>query len=312
MMAENRRRIRGNLLLAFASLIWGSSFVAQSVGMDYIGPFTFNSVRCILGGIVLLPVIALRGKAEKTSGSEEKKRERETLLKGGLACGLAMTMGSMLQQIGIQYTTAGKAGFITALYMLIVPVIGVFLGRKYGWKTWLGVALAVLGMYLLCVKEGFSIAKGDAYVLVCAFAFAVHILVIDYFSPKADGVCLACIQFFVCGTLCGIPMLLFERPSFLEIMSAWQPIAYAGVLSCGVAYTLQIVAQKDTDPTVASLIMSMESVFAVLTGWVVLGETLSRKEGVGCILVFLAVILSQLPESGKGRKSQPDISGSVT
>ncbi|HJA67440.1 EamA family transporter [Lachnoclostridium sp. An169] len=304
-----RYRTLNNLLLVLTAFIWGCAFVAQSVGMDYVGPFTFNAARSILGGIALLPVIYVmnRGKKKrdvlpdenKVKHAAEKKQERKTLLLGGICCGAALAVASSLQQIGIMYTSAGKAGFITALYILIVPIIGIFLGKRAGKKVWIGVALAVVGMYFLCINGGFSIARGDFYVILCAVGFSVHILVIDHFSPKVDGVSMSCIQFFVSGILCGIPALIFEQPQIGGMLSAWMPILYAGVLSSGVGYTLQIVAQKKTDPTVASLLMSLESVFSVLAGWVILGERLSGREMFGCVLVFAAVILAQLPEKKK-------------
>ncbi|MCD7831964.1 MAG: DMT family transporter [Firmicutes bacterium] len=309
------QKMKSNLLLLLTAFIWGSAFVAQSVGMDYIGPFTFNSVRNFMGGIVLLPVICMRRKKQRAKSAVEKigteTRELKTLIIGGICCGAVLAAASSLQQIGLIYTGAGKAGFITALYILIVPVIGLFLGKKAGKKIWVCVALAVFGMYFLCITEEFSIANGDIFLLLSAVAFSVHILVIDYFSPKTDGVCLFCIQFFTAGVLCAVPMILIEQPAAAEIAAAWLPLVYAGVLSSGVGYTLQIVAQKHTNPTVASLLMSMESVFSVLTGWAVLEERLSTREGFGCVLVFAAVILAQLPERGRdfcekngGEKSQ--------
>ncbi|MCD8002326.1 MAG: DMT family transporter [Clostridia bacterium] len=309
------QKMKCNLLLLLTAFIWGSAFVAQSVGMDYIGPFTFNSIRNFMGGIVLLPVIRMRRKKQRAKSAGEKigteTRELKTLIIGGICCGAVLAAASSLQQIGLIYTGAGKAGFITALYILIVPVIGLFLGKKAGKKIWVCVALAVFGMYFLCITEEFSIANGDIFVLLSAVAFSVHILVIDYFSPKTDGVCLSCIQFFTAGVLCAVPMILIEQPAAAEIAAAWLPLVYAGVLSSGVGYTLQIVAQKHTNPTVASLLMSMESVFSVLTGWAVLEERLSAREGFGCVLVFAAVILAQLPERGRyfcekngGEKSQ--------
>ena len=301
-----KRKSTNNFLLALTAFIWGSAFVAQSVGMDYIGPFTFNSIRCLMGGIVLIPVLLLfkRNGREK---SQEQVAEvagagigsRKDLIVGGICCGLALAAGSSLQQIGLVYTTAGKAGFITALYIVIVPVMGILLGKRVRLKVWIGVVLAATGMYFLCITEGFSIAKGDFFVFLCAAAFSVHILVIDYFAPKVDGVALSCIQFFVCGILCAVPMLVSEQPQISQIMEAWVPLAYAGVLSCGVAYTLQVVAQKNTDPAVASLILSLESVFSVLAGWVILGERLSGRELFGCALVFTAVILAQFPEKAR-------------
>lgn len=292
-------KLKYNLMLILAALIWGSAFVAQSVGMDYIGPYTFNSVRSFLGSIILLPVIRFMDKgksAEERKKEDRKKEDRKVLVKGGIFCGIILTFSTLLQQIGLVYTSAGKAGFITALYILIVPILGLFIGKKVGTKTWIGVALAVVGMYLLCITSGFSIAFGDLMVLLCAFVFSLHILAVDYFSPKVDGVKLSCIQFFVCGILSGIPMMIFEQPQMGQIMDAWLPIAYAGILSSGVAYTLQIISQKHLNPTVASLLMSLESVFAVLTGWLILHEKLTLREFLGCVLVFVAIILAQLPE----------------
>jgi Permeases of the drug/metabolite transporter (DMT) superfamily len=302
--------LKYNFLLMLAALIWGSAFVAQSVGMDYLGPFSFNCVRSFMGSLVLLPVIWFMDRQKKETAehdgqkTEEGTREqnKKVLLSGGLCCGVILTLSTSLQQIGIKYTTAGKAGFITALYILIVPLLGLILGKKVGNKTWLGVALAVAGMYLLCIKEGFSISYGDFMVLLCALVFSLHILAVDYFSPRVDGIRLSCIQFFVCGCISAVPMLVWEHPEISQIIRAWQPLAYAGVLSSGVAYTLQIVTQKHLNPTVASLLMSLESVFAVLTGWLVLNERLSLKELLGCVLVFTAIILAQLPQK---QKSQP-------
>ena len=315
-------KLKYNVLLMLAALIWGSAFVAQSVGMDYLGPFSFNCVRSFMGSLVLLPVIWFmdRQKKEKeqdagmkAADAEDRKesqaaegenaRNGKVLLTGGLCCGVILTLSTSLQQIGIQYTTAGKAGFITALYILIVPLLGIVLGKKVGTKTWIGVGLAVLGMYLLCIKEGFSISYGDFMVLLCAVVFSLHILAVDYFSPKVDGIRLSCIQFFVCGCISAFPMVLMEQPHLSQILQAWLPLAYAGVLSSGVAYTLQIITQKHLNPTVASLLMSLESVFAVLTGWLVLKERLSVKELLGCVLVFAAIILAQLPQKQKEKQS---------
>ena len=189
-----------------------------------------------------------------------------------------------------------KAGFITACYIVIVPIIGLFLGKKCSKFIWAAVAMALIGLYLLCITDGFSIGKGDLLVLVCAFLFSIHILVIDHFSPKADGVKLSCIQFLTCGILSGIPALLFEHPEFSAICRAWMPILYAGIMSCGVAYTLQIIGQKNMNPTVASLILSLESCISVLAGWVLLGQQLSAKEILGCVIMFAAIILAQLPQ----------------
>lgn len=293
-------KLKYNLLLMLAALIWGGAFVAQSVGMDYTGPYTFNVMRSFLGSLVLLPVIFF---LDKKKSEEEKEREdKKVLIKGGICCGIILTISTTFQQIGLLHTTAGKAGFITALYILIVPILGIFLGKKAGIKVWISVVLALGGMYLLCVTSEFTIAFGDLMVLACAFVFSLHILAVDHFSPMVDGVKLSCIQFFVCGTLSSFPMFLLEHPQLGQILDAWLPIAYAGILSSGVAYTLQIITQKHLNPTVASLLMSLESVFAALTGWLVLHERLSARELLGCVLVFAAIILSQLPEKAKGMK----------
>lgn len=295
-----RHKMINNLLLLLTALIWGSAFVAQSVGMDYIGPFTFNCVRSVLGGIVLMPVIWIMGRQKKNDHNDKSDTDYKTLLTGGICCGIALAAASSLQQIGLVYTSAGKAGFITALYIVIVPVMGLFLGKKTGVRTWIGVALAAVGLYFLCITDGFTISTGDLIVLLCAVVFSIHILLIDHFSPKVDGVRLSCIQFFVSGILCAVPMLTVEQPQIGEILAAWQPLLYAGVLSSGAAYTLQIIAQKNTDPTVASLLLSLESVFSVIAGWIILGERLSGREMFGCVLVFAAVVLAQLPSRSSG------------
>lgn len=287
--------IKSMILLVLTALIWGMAFVAQSVGMNYIGPFTFNCIRSIMGGLVLIPCILFFDKREKGEAKQEKKEDTKTLLIGGICCGLALCIASNLQQIGIKYTTVGKAGFITALYIVLVPIFGIFLKKKVSGRVWLSVAISVVGLYLLCITDEFRIGKGDFFVLLCALVFTIHILVIDYFSPKVDGIKLSCIQFLVAGILSGVPMLISEKPSISTILAAWAPLLYAGIMSCGVGYTLQIVAQKDADPTIASLILSLESVFSVLAGWLILGQTLAGKEIVGCVLMFAAIILAQLP-----------------
>lgn len=299
----NRKKLRANLLLLLTAMIWGAAFVAQSVGMDYIGPYTFLCSRSILGGVVLLPVIAFR---ERKAGNGERGTEkrlpgnRKTLLMGGIACGVVLFIASAFQQIGIQHTTAGKAGFITAMYMVLVPLMGLFFGKKIGLKVWSAVVVALVGMYLLCFAGGSlgAINRGDLLEMACAIGFTAHILVIDHFSGRADGVKMSCIQFFVCGALAFVGMMLFESPSGKDLLEAWLPIVYAGVLSSGVGYTLQIVAQKDTEPTVASLLMSLESVFSLVFGWILLHEVMSARELIGCVLMFAAIIWVQLP----GRK----------
>jgi drug/metabolite transporter (DMT)-like permease len=289
-----KEQIKGSLLLFLAAIIWGIAFVAQSVGMDYVGPFTFNCVRTLIGGIVLISCIAFlnRGKVKKKTNFTEKKR----LLLGGICCGIALATGSTLQQFGIMYTTVGKAGFITAFYIIIVPILGLFLGKKCGLSVWISVVIALAGLYFLCITDGFSIGKGDIYVFLGAIAFSIHILVIDYFTQFNDGVKMSCIQFFVCGILCFVPMMLFEHPEISVILLAWKPILYAGVMSCGVAYTLQIVGQKNMNPTVASLILSLESVTSVIAGFLILHQNLSHRELIGCGLMFVAIVLAQLPQ----------------
>lgn len=293
--------LRNSLLLLLTAAIWGVAFVAQSVGMDYVGAFTFNAVRCIIGAVVLLPVIYVmnRQKPKEILSLEEKKAGRKTLVMGGISCGVFLCLASNFQQFGIKYTTVGKAGFITACYIVIVPILGLFLKKKCSSYIWAAVVMAVIGLYLLCITDGFSIGKGDFLVLICAILFSLHILVIDYFSPKADGVKMSCIQFLVSGVLSGIPALILENPQISSILAAWQPILYAGVMSCGVAYTLQIVGQKDMNPTVASLILSLESCISVLAGWVILGQSLSAREILGCVIMFAAIILAQLPQKSK-------------
>lgn len=287
-------KTKNAFMLILTAFIWGTAFVAQSVGMDYLGPFTFNGVRSLIGGAALLPCIALLNKINGVSG--KRKEGWKDLLTGGTACGILLFAASSLQQVGIQYTTAGKAGFITAFYIVIVPVLGIFLKKKTGWKVWLAVALALAGLYFLCMTEKFSVGKGDILIFLCALIFSVHILVIDYFSPKVDGVKMSCIQFFVCG-LVSLPfMFLLETPRTGDILEGILPLLYAGVLSCGVAYTLQIIGQKNVNPAVASLILSLESCFSVLAGWIVLGERLSVRESLGCVLMFAAIILAQLPD----------------
>lgn len=290
------KQLRANLLLLLTAMIWGAAFVAQSVAMDDIGPFTFLCSRSILGGIVLLPVIWFRGKRKDPSAPKEKT-DGKPLLLGGLFCGAALFTASAFQQIGIQETTAGKAGFITAMYMILVPICGLFFGKRPGLRVWGAVAAALAGMYLLCLYgsglEGLN--RGDLLEMACAVGFTVHILVIDHFSAKVDGVKMSCIQFFVCGILAFFFMMLLEKPSVLGLLAAAAPVLYAGVLSSGVGYTLQIVAQKDTDPTVASLLMSLESVFSLIFGWILLHEAMTAVELLGCALMFGAIIWVQLP-----------------
>ena len=289
-------RPKNAFMLILTAFIWGTAFVAQSVGMDYLGPFTFNGVRSLIGGVALIPCIWLLQKLNDKSEPVTEERNRKDLLIGGISCGVLLFAASSLQQVGIQYTTAGKAGFITAFYIVFVPVLGIFLGKKTGWKVWTAVILALAGLYFLCITEKFTIGKGDIFLFACALVFSLHILVIDYFSPKVEGVKMSCIQFLVCGIISLPFMFLLEIPKMGAIVDAAWPLLYAGVLSCGVAYTLQIIGQKNVNPAIASLILSLESCFSVLAGWVILGEKLSVRESIGCILMFAAIILAQLPD----------------
>lgn len=284
------KKYKSELLLALAAFIWGIAFVAQSVSMDHIGPWTFTCVRNLIAAAtlyVLLPVL------DKITGTSNGKFNKKVIV-GGIACGLALAIASMFQQTGIQYTTVGKAGFLTALYTVIVPIFSLFLGKKSKWNVYVAVGISIIGMYFLCVNEDFSIAYGDTLVLICAVMFAIHILVIDHFGKGNDGIRMSCIQFLVAGLFCMVGMFVFEKPNISNIIEAAIPILYAGILSSGAGYTLQIVGQKDADPSIAGMILSLESVFAALAGAVLLGEMLSVKEFIGCVLVFGAIILSQI------------------
>lgn len=299
-MKKETSTLKNSLLLLLTATIWGVAFVAQSVSMDYIGGFTFNAIRNIIGAITLVPVILIFSKQNPAADQNpaDRQKARKTLITGGICCGILLCLASNFQQFGIKYTTVGKAGFITACYIIIVPIIGIFLKKKCSPFIWIAVLLSLGGLYLLCISpgEGFSIGKGDTLVLICAVVFSFHILTVDHFSPLVDGVKMSCIQFLVCGILSGIPALIFENPNITNILQAWMPILYAGILSCGVAYTLQIVGQKGMNPTVASLIMSLESCISVIAGWLILGQNLSSREIFGCVLMFGAIVLAQLPQ----------------
>ncbi len=298
MQLETKTPTKNSVMLLLTALIWGTAFVAQRVGMDYMGPFAFSAVRCTLGGLVLIPVIFLLRRLQK--GERAQEVSRKATLMGGLICGVILTVASNLQQIGIKYTTVGKAGFITAMYILIVPILGIFLKRRAGLKLWISVAIAIVGLYLLCMKGSFSLEMGDTLICLCALVFSVHILVIDHFSPKADGVMMSCIQFLVTGLLSAVCMVFAEPLPTLEIIVACRvPILYTGILSCGVAYTLQILGQKNVNPTVASLILSLEAVISVIAAWIILGQSMTAREMLGAALMFGAIILAQLPERVK-------------
>lgn len=290
---------KGTILLLITALIWGTAFVAQSVGMDYIGPFTFSAARDVIAIIVLIPVILLFTD-KGTDGTyppilQQLKPDRITLI-GGAWCGLVLGAADTLQQVGISMTTAGKAGFITALYIILVPLMGHFMGHKVPRIIVICVTLAIAGFYLLCINGDFQVSFGDFLVLCCAVFFALHILVIDHFLlKKANSIKLSWVQFATAFLFSGTLTVLFEQPDWSALWAAKWPLLYAGGLSSGVAYTLQIVGQKYTEPTTATLIMSLESVFAALAGWLILGEVMTAKELTGCVLVFAAVILAQIP-----------------
>ena len=295
---------RNSLLLVLTAFIWGTAFVAQSTGGDALGPYTFNCIRNFVGALVLFPVIRILEKLGLSKGKPETKEDKKILWTGGICCGICLCIASNLQQVGINMgTPTGKAGFLTACYIILVPILGLFLKKKCGWNIWFGVVLTVWGLYLLCMTGGFYFQYSDILLMLCALGFSVHILIIDHFSPLTDGVRLSQIQFLVCAILTVIPMIFSDLRSAgaaswaapFTTMSAWGAILYAGVFSSGVAYTLQIVGQVGVNPTLASLLMSLESVFATLAGWLFLRQILSVRELAGCALIFAAVILAQIP-----------------
>lgn len=290
-----KKQLSGVIALLGATVIWGSAFIAQSVGMDKIGPFTFQAVRCFLAVVFLFPASALFSKGKPFW----KSWADPALWRSGIICGLALFAASSLQQIGLVYTDAGKAGFLTAMYIVFVPFLGLFLGQKPGRNALLSLIPAIVGLYLLSCTSVSGINKGDVLLLLCAVAFSVQILLIDRHCAGLDGLKLNCIQALVAAVLSVPWALLTETVDASRIASCWLPLGYAGVLSMGVAYTLQIVGQKRVAPSAAALLMSLESVFAALFGWLLLHETMTRAEVLGCVLVFAAVIISQLPEKKK-------------
>ena len=308
-------KLRNTFFLFLTAMIWGAAFVAQSVSMDYIGPFTFICLRSVIGGLFLIPVIivldGIRKKSQNESAdvvnsenilhieTEEKQRlswKNKQLIEGGIVCGIFLFFANCFQQTGIQYTTVGKAGFITTFYIIIVPLIGLFFKKYCGILTWIGVVIALAGLYFLCITQKLTIQRGDALILCCSVLYAGQILAIDHYNPFVDGVKMSCIQFFTGGILGAVFMLLFENPSIAMILSAAGPILYTGIMSTGVGYTLQILGQKGLNPTVAALIMSLESVFSALSGYLFLHQVLTTRELIGCALMFIAIVLAQLPD----------------
>lgn len=306
------RSTRAALLLLLTAMIWGAAFVAQDVAADALEPFTFNGLRMVLAALTLVPVIALRhAAARKAAGATAPDADdptatptlipadpaqRRFLLLGGLACGVMLALGSGFQQLGINAgVQAGKAGFITALYIVLVPLTGLFIGKRPTPLVWVAVVLSAIGLYLLCMQGGFVLESGDILLLLCALSFTGHILVVDHVGARVDGVKLSCIQFAVTAVICLTIAAFTEHPTWAAVKTAAIPILYAGILSGGVGYTLQIVAQKDIDPTIASLIMCLESVFAVLFGWLLLGDSMSLREYLGCAIMMGGIVLAQLP-----------------
>lgn len=306
-MKRNNTKLNA-FLLTFAALIWGIAFVAQREGGDVTGPYTFTSIRYFIGAIVLIPIIKINNKTKFYGDYKPKNgEERKMLLLGGFFCGVCLTVASLLQQVGLYFgTQAGKAGFLTACYIVLVPILGLFLKKKCGVNVWIAVAVTVVGLYLLCINGGLKMERSDFLVLCCSLVYSMHILTIDYFVNKqVDPVRLSSLQFFIAAILSAFLMFIVDMkaqpqnilPAIAVAFSgkALISILYTGVLSSGVAYTLQIVGQKGLNPTVASLIMSLESVFSVLAGWIILGESLTLKEALGCVFIFGAIVLAQLP-----------------
>lgn len=295
-----KKNTAGNSFLLFlTACIWGMAFVSQSKGMDYMHPFTFNGARALIGAFVLLLYILV---TRKSAGDKAKPIEWGVTLRAGLWCGLALTVASTLQQFGIKYTTVGKAGFITTLYIIFVPLLGIFFKRKVSAVVWVAAMMAAAGMYLLCMTESLRLETGDMLVFLCAVVFAAHIMIVDHYAPKTDRVIVSCIQFTVCGAACGIGSLIWGAPTLGQLSDGLGALLYAGVLSCGVAYTLQIVGQKGINPTVAALILSLESVVATVSGWAAYkigflktDQSLTGRQIAGCVIVFAAVLLVQLP-----------------
>lgn len=287
-----KQQFKGTIALLFATVIWGSAFIAQSVGMELIGPFTFQTVRCGLAVVFLFPLSFFFEKDKETFLAKWKN---PSLWKTGAICGIALFAAAGLQQVGLLYTSAGKAGFITAMYIVLVPILGLFLKQKPPLSAWISVVIAVAGLYLLSCVGVTEVNKGDLLLLGCAFFFSIQITLIDRLAGSLDGIRLNCVQSLVCTLLSAVAMLISEEPNMTNILNCWLPLGYAGILSMGVAYSLQIVGQKRLEPTAASLLMSLESVFAVLFGWLILHETMTAYELLGCGLVFAAVILSQIP-----------------
>ena len=294
------KKVIGNLLLTITAIIWGTAFVAQRVGMESIEPITFTAARMYLAFFAVGLVSLISGRKEKevlaSRTREEARSYKKNTILGGICCGFFLVTATIFQQMGLVYTSAGKAGFITALYILLVPIISFFFFKKKNtWLVWFAVLIGVAGMYLLCMNEGFYLAHGDSLVCVCAFLFSGHILSCDYFTDKGNPLRISAIQFLTASLISTVLAFLMESPAADKIISAAIPILYCGIVSGGIGYTLQMVAQRYTDPVVASLLMSLESVFAVIAGALLIQERMSLRELTGCIVIFIAIILVQIP-----------------
>lgn len=303
---EESNSFRGSIYLSITAIIWGVAFVFQSMGNDSMEPFTFTASRYFLGFLFLLPILIIKyyhpGFLADSDEIPLKKIPKRLTLISGVLCGLALGTATMFQQYGVKYTSVGKAGFITTLYIILTPILGLLLRRRCHFTVWIGAFAAMCGMYLLCVKDGFYIESGDLLVFICAVFFSVHIMIIDFFAPKTNGVLLSCIQFFVSSVICGIIAIILEKPSFDQLHSGLIPIFYTGIMSSGVAYTMQILGQRNFNPTVAAMIMSFESVISAVAGffawkWNLLtqDQSLTGLQILGCVIVFAAVIFVQLP-----------------
>jgi len=290
----------GSLALLLAAMIWGGSFVAQAKGLELMPPIAYNGIRFMIGTTVLFPIVVIR---RKQHPEKLPALHRENIL-GSMFCGVFLAVASSVQQFGLLYTTAGKSAFVTTLYVVFVPLIGLFLKKRIGIRGWIGTFMAAVGLFFLCVTEELSINRGDVITLFCALTFAFHILAVDRFSPQTDGLELSMIQFFTAGVICLAYTLAAERVTVSQILSCRWMLLYSGALSCGVAYTAQVIGQKHTPPALASLLMCLESVFAAIFGWMLLGEVLSEREWLGCILMFSAIVISQLPVQHRGTQKK--------
>lgn len=297
--------VKSDCLLLLTAIIWGFAFVAQRIGMDYVGPFTFNAVRFALGSLSLVPLILISNRKVNRSPRVLPSPSLKFTLIGGTLAGAALFSGSSLQQVGLLYTTAGKAGFITGLYVVIVPLLGLLWKQRPSAGTWAGALLAATGLYFLSVNEEFTVSQGDLLELIGALFWSIHVLVIGWLSPRTDTLKLSALQFAACSVLSAATALVFETPQIGSILQAWAPILYGGLLSVGVAYTLQILAQRDAHPAHTAILLSLEGVFAAIGGWMILGEQLSSRALLGCALMLSGMILTELSNYLWGRRRSP-------